>query len=71
MVEGTVKWFDKKKGYGFLSSPDGTEIFVHYTSFVDEEMRTLQEGEKVCFETVDGEKGPRSEKVTRNVIIDQ
>jgi len=66
MVDGIIKWFDKKKGYGFISHEqgDGADVFVHYTSFADENMRTLNEGDEVCFEIVDGEKGPRADKLT-------
>ena len=71
MADGTVKWFDKKKGYGFISYGEDTDVFVHYTSFVDEGMRTLEEGENVSFDIVEGEKGPRAEKVTRKTVPDQ
>ncbi len=71
MADGTVKWFDKKKGYGFISYGEDTDVFVHYTSFVDEGMRTLEAGEKVSFDIVEGEKGPRAEKVIRKTVPDQ
>ncbi len=71
MADGTVKWFDKKKGYGFISYGEDTDVFVHYTSFADEGLRILEEGEKVSFEIVEGEKGPRAEKVTRIAASEQ
>ena len=71
MADGTVKWFDKKKGYGFISYGEDTDVFVHYTSFTDEGMRALEEGEEVSFDIVEGEKGPRAEKVTRKTVPDQ
>jgi len=71
MADGTVKWFDKKKGYGLISYGEDTDVFVHYTSFVDEGMRILEEGEKVSFDIVEGEKGPRADKVTRKTVPDQ
>jgi len=71
MADGTVKWFDKKKGYGFISYGEDTDVFVHYTSFADEGLRILEEGEKVSFDIVEGEKGPRAEKVTRKTDPDQ
>ncbi len=71
MADGTVKWFDKRKGYGFISYGEDTDVFVHYTSFADEGLRILEEGEKVSFEIVEGEKGPRADKVTRKTVPDQ
>jgi len=63
MADGTVKWFDLKKGYGFISCEDKSDVFVHYTGFGDSELRTLNEGDEVSFEIVEGEKGPRANKV--------
>lgn len=65
MPEGRVKWFDAKKGYGFISREDGADIFVHYTSISGEGFKTLAEGELVEFEVVKGEKGPKAENVVR------
>jgi CspA family cold shock protein len=65
MAEGTVKWYDKKKGYGFILSDCGTDIFVHYTSFADSDVRYLDEGEKVLFDIVSGEKGPRAQNLKK------
>ncbi len=62
-MDGTVKWFDKRKGYGFIESDAGNDIFVHYTNFA-ENLSTLDEGQKVSFEIVEGEKGPRADKVS-------
>ncbi len=64
MAEGTVKWYDKKKGYGFILGDNGSDIFVHYTSFDAADVRSLNDGEKVLFEVVQGEKGPRAQKLT-------
>ena len=64
MAEGTVKWFDKRKGYGFIALESGTDVFVHYSDFADEKLRTLDDGDTVCFEIVEGEKGPRAGNVT-------
>ena len=61
--EGTVKWFNQRKGYGFISGDDGRDIFVHYASISGEGFKTLTEGDPVSFEIVDGEKGPRAENV--------
>ena len=65
MAEGTVKWYDKKKGYGFILGDTGGDIFVHYTSFADSSIRYLDEGEKVAYDTVSGEKGPRAQNLRR------
>jgi len=64
MAEGTVKWFDKKKGYGFIAHEGGADVFVHYTGFADDNLRTLDDGDVVCFDIVEGEKGPRASNVT-------
>ena len=62
MPEGTVKWYDRKKGYGFITLDETTDIFVHYTNFV-EELTTLNEGDVVEFTVIEGEKGPRADNV--------
>ena len=63
MAEGKVKWYDKKKGYGFIVSDDENDIFVHYTSFADASLRSLNDGEEVTFDVVPGEKGFRAQNV--------
>ncbi len=63
MPEGVVKWFDPKKGYGFIDAGDGTDIFVHYSSIQGDGIRSLNQGDSVSYEIVDGEKGPRAEEV--------
>ncbi len=62
MAEGNVKWYDKKKGYGFIAFGEGPDVFVHYTS-LKEQGTFLNEGDKVIFEIKDGEKGPRADLV--------
>ena len=64
MSEGTVKWFNPRKGYGFIVTEDGKDIFVHYANVVGEGYKTLAEGEAVTFDIVEGEKGLRAENVT-------
>jgi CspA family cold shock protein len=61
--EGTVKWFNQRKGYGFISAPDGRDIFVHYSNITGDGFKTLGEGDRVSFDVVEGEKGPRAENV--------
>ena len=57
MTTGSVKWFDAKKGYGFIIGPTGEDVFVHYTSIEEEGFRTLREGEHVEYELLDTPKG--------------
>lgn len=65
MSEGKVKWFNPRKGYGFISSADGTDIFVHYSNISSDGYKTLGEGDLVSFDIVEGEKGIRAENVVR------
>ena len=64
MAEGKVKWYDKKKGYGFILSDTQGDIFVHYTSFSDASLRSLDDGQEVTFEITPGEKGLRAQNVS-------
>ena len=61
---GTVKWFNDKKGFGFISREEGEDIFVHYSSIETKGFRTLQEGQNVEFEVGKGDKGLQAEHVT-------
>jgi CspA family cold shock protein len=61
---GTVKWFNDEKGYGFVSRESGDDVFVHFTSINAEGRRTLKEGQSVTFEVTAGEKGPQAENVS-------
>ena len=63
MSDGKVKWFNPRKGYGFITGPDGRDIFVHYSSISGDGYRTLVEGDDVNFDVVEGEKGLRAENV--------
>lgn len=63
MSEGTVKWFNSRKGYGFIAAADGKDVFVHYSSIASEGYKTLEEGDPVTFDIVQGEKGPRAQNV--------
>ncbi len=63
MLEGTVKWFNPRKGYGFIATPDGRDVFVHYSSITADGFKTLDEGDAVAFDIVEGEKGPRATNV--------
>ncbi len=63
--EGTVKWFNETKGYGFIQRDDGQDVFVHYTSIQSDGFKTLSEGQRVSFEVVEGEKGPKATNVVK------
>ncbi len=63
MLEGTVKWFNARKGYGFIATPDGRDVFVHYSSITADGFKTLDEGDVVEFDIAEGEKGPRATNV--------
>jgi len=63
--EGTVKWFSDKKGFGFITRDGEDDVFVHYSSINGEGFRTLREGEKVSFEIIQGDRGPKASDVTR------
>lgn len=61
--EGTVRWFNNAKGYGFLGRVDGPDVFVHYSSIQREGYKTLKEGEPVRYDIIQGEKGPQADQV--------
>ena len=65
-VLGKVKWFNNSKGYGFIGRDDGPDVFVHYSAIVGDGYRTLQEGDPVEFEIVQGPKGPQAANVQRS-----
>ena len=65
MIEGTVKWFNESKGFGFLTREGGPDVFVHHSEIKAEGFRTLNEGDKVQFEVVNSPKGPRAANVSR------
>jgi CspA family cold shock protein len=63
--QGTVKWFNNEKGYGFISRESGPDVFVHYTAILAEGYRSLNEGDRVSFEVVEGQKGLQARNVVR------
>jgi len=63
MLEGKVKWFNPRKGYGFIGTDDGRDVFVHYSSITGDGFKTLGEGDAVLFDIAEGEKGLRATNV--------
>ena len=67
MAEGTVKWFNADKGYGFISREDGDDLFVHFREIQDEGFKTLDEGQKVSFDVTQGQNGKMQASNVRKV----
>lgn len=65
MQKGTVKWFNAEKGFGFIETQDGNDVFVHFSAIVSEGFKTLEEGQRVEFEVVQGNRGLQASNVTK------
>jgi len=65
MAEGTVKWFNDSKGFGFIEQDGGKDVFVHHSAIQAEGFKSLQEGARVTFDIVEGEKGPSAANVVQ------
>lgn len=65
MENGKVKWFNAEKGYGFIEREDGGDVFVHFSAIQSEGFKTLEEGQSVEFDIVEGARGPQAANVTR------
>lgn len=65
MNRGTVKWFNNQKGFGFISDAEGNDVFVHYSGLNMDGFKSLEEGQEVEYEVIDGAKGPQATNVTR------
>jgi CspA family cold shock protein len=64
MMNGTVKWFNSDKGFGFITGDDGRDVFAHFSQINVDGFKTLDEGQKVSFEVTQGPKGPQAENIT-------
>ena len=64
MINGVVKWFNSSKGYGFIEQEDGPDVFVHHSGINSDGFRSLNDGDRVTFEIVQGPKGPSASNVT-------
>ncbi len=65
MSEGTVKWFNDSKGFGFIEQEDGPDVFAHFSAIQDEGFKTLEEGQKVSFDVIQGQKGPQASNIVK------
>nr|WP_320116301.1 cold-shock protein [uncultured Desulfuromonas sp.] len=65
MADGTVKWFNDAKGFGFIEQDNGPDVFVHFSEIQGEGFKSLAEGERVTFEITDGQKGPQAANVVK------
>lgn len=65
MSKGTVKWFNESKGYGFITREDGTDVFAHYSSIEGNGFKTLNEGDAVSFDVVQGDKGLKATNIVK------
>ncbi len=65
MAQGTVKWFNDAKGFGFIEQDGGKDIFVHHSAIIAEGFKSLSEGQRVRFDIVDGQKGPAAKNVVK------
>lgn len=65
MAQGTVKWFNDKKGFGFIEQEEGKDVFVHYSAIDNDGFKTLAEGDQVSFDVVEGDRGPSAKNVVK------
>ncbi|WP_026884001.1 cold-shock protein [Clostridium akagii] len=63
-MNGTVKWFNAEKGFGFITGEDGNDVFAHFSQINSEGYKSLDEGQKVTYDVVEGQKGPQAENIT-------
>jgi CspA family cold shock protein len=68
MANGTVKWFNAEKGFGFITQEDGTDVFAHFSAIQGEGFKTLEEGQAVTFDVEDSDRGPQAVNVTKRKL---
>lgn len=64
-MEGKVKWFNAEKGFGFIETSEGNDVFVHFSAIQEEGFKTLEEGQNVKFDVIEGNRGPQAANVVR------
>ncbi|HES5586388.1 TPA: cold-shock protein [Streptococcus pyogenes] len=67
MAQGTVKWFNAEKGFGFISTENGQDVFAHFSAIQTNGFKTLEEGQKVAFDVEEGQRGPQAVNITKLV----
>ena len=65
MAQGTVKWFNEAKGFGFITRDDGGDVFAHYSAIEGSGFKTLSEGDQVSFDVIEGDKGPKATNIVK------
>ncbi|AND05691.1 cold-shock protein [Streptococcus pyogenes] len=65
MAQGTVKWFNAEKGFGFISTENGRDVFAHFSAIQTNGFKTLEEGQKVAFDVEEGQRGPQAVNITK------
>jgi CspA family cold shock protein len=65
MAQGTVKWFNESKGFGFITQEDGSDVFAHYSAIESQGFKTLTEGDVVNFDVIEGNKGPKASNIVK------
>ncbi|HEQ4759877.1 TPA: cold-shock protein [Streptococcus pyogenes] len=65
MAQGTVKWFNSEKGFGFISTENGQDVFAHFSAIQTNGFKTLEEGQKVAFDVEEGQRGPQAVNITK------
>ncbi|HHP3976406.1 TPA: cold-shock protein [Streptococcus pyogenes] len=65
MAQGTVKWFNAEKGFGFISTENGQDVFAHFSAIQTNGFKTLEEGQKVAFDAEEGQRGPQAVNITK------